>query len=158
METPVDGNRAPSSTPSIMVASAGEEIDRRVVEEAIRLARQFEGRPLIHVLSVARIWGTALGLQHPGLYPTKKEWRTQADLVAGAVKALERRGYQAKGRVVGTRHPARTIAKVAAAEGCAAIVIGSRPMPAWRRLLRQDEAANLLRRSAVAVHLVDVAM
>lgn len=151
-------NGAPSSTPAILVASTGEAIDRRVVDKAVDLARRLPSRPQLHVLSIARIWGTALGLQHPGLYPTRREWRAQADLVADAVKALERRGYQAKGRVVGSRHAARTIAKVAAAEGCAAIVIGACPVKGWRRLLRQDEADNLVRRSSVPVHLVDLSM
>jgi len=149
---------APSSTPAILVASTGEAIDRRVVDKAVDLARRLPSRPRVHVLSIARIWGTALGLQHPGLYPTRREWRAQADLVEDAVKALERRGYQAKGRVVGSRHAAKTIAKVAAAEGCAVIVIGASPVSGWRRLLRQDEAANLARRSAVPVHLVDLSM
>jgi nucleotide-binding universal stress UspA family protein len=148
----------PSSTPSILVASAGEVIDRRVVERAVDLARQLQPSPRMYVLSIARIWGTALGLQHPGLYPTRREWRAQADLVEDAVKGLERRGYKANGRVVGSRHAAKTIANVAAAEGCAAIVIGARPVSGWRRLLRQDEAINLQRRSAVPVHLVDVSI
>jgi nucleotide-binding universal stress UspA family protein len=154
----VEPSGAPSSPPSILVASTGEIIDARVLDKATEVARQFEARPVVHVLSIARIWGTALGLQHPGLYPTRKEWSAQADLVANAVKALERRGLNAKGRVVGTRHAAKTIAKVAAAEGCAAIVIGSRPLAGWRRVLRQDEAANLTRRSTVPVYLVDVSV
>lgn len=158
METDVPADGAPSSTPSILVASTGEVIDQRVVEAAVDLAHRLDTRPVIHVLSIAHIFGTALGLQHPGLYPTRKEWRAQADLVADAVKALERRGFTAKGRVVGSRHAAKTIAKVAAAEGCLAIVIASRPMPAWRRFLLQDEAANLSRKSAVPVHLVDLSV
>ncbi len=149
---------APSSTHSILVASTGAAIDRRVVDRAVQLADQLPSRPVVHVLSIARIWGTALGLQNPGLYPTRKEWRVQADLVADTVKALERRGFGAKGRVVGTRHPAKTIAKVAAAEGCAAIVIGAVPTSRWRRLLGQDEADWLFRRSAVPVFVVDVSM
>lgn len=154
-ETP---NGAPSSQPSILVASTGAAIDRRVLDKAVDLARRLESRPQMYVLSVARIWGTGLGLQNPGLYPTRHEWRAQGDIVEDAVKALQRRGYNAKGRVVGTRHAAKTIAKVAANEGCAAIVMGAAPVSAWRRWLRQDEADLLFRRSAVPVYLVDVSM
>lgn len=148
----------PSSTYALMVASTGEEIDGRVLERAIELAGQLPERPVIHVLSIARVWGTSLGLQNPGLFPTKKEWQAQVDLVAAAVKALKRRGFEAKGRVIGSRHAAKTIESVAVAEDCEAIVIGGTPQPRWRRLLRQDEADNLFRRSVVPVYVIDVSM
>jgi nucleotide-binding universal stress UspA family protein len=149
---------APSSTYAIMVASIGEAIDRRVLDRAVQLAGQLPSRPVVHVLSIARVWGTALGLQNPGLYPTRKEWQAQADLVAEAVKVLKRRGFEARGRVVGSRHAAKTIEKLAVGERCEAIVIGAVPQARWRRLLRQDEADNLFRRSAVPVYVVDVSM
>jgi nucleotide-binding universal stress UspA family protein len=149
---------APSSTYVIMVASTGEAIDRRVLDRAVQLAGELPSRPVMHVLSIARVWGTALGLQNPGLYPTRKEWQAQVDLVADAVKALKGRGFDARGRVVGSRHASKTIGKVAVAEGCEAIVIGAVPTARWRRLLRQDEADNLFRRSAVPVYVVDVSM
>jgi nucleotide-binding universal stress UspA family protein len=141
-----------------MVASTGEVIDQRVIDRAIELAGQLPERPVVHVLSIARVWGTSLGLQNPGLFPTKKEWQAQVDLVAAAVKAIKRRGYEAKGRVIGSRHAAKAIEKVAVAEDCEAIVIGGLPQPRWRRLLRQDEADNLFRRSVVPVYVVDVSM
>jgi nucleotide-binding universal stress UspA family protein len=110
----------------------------------------------MHVLSIAQIFGTALGLQHPGLFPTKREWRAQADLVEDAVKALERRGFSAKGQVLGSRHAGKAIANVAATQGCAAIVIGAAPLPRWRQLLQQDETRKVVRRAKVPVHLVDM--
>jgi nucleotide-binding universal stress UspA family protein len=148
----------PSSPYALMVASTGEGIDRRVIERAIELAGQLPERPVIHVLSIARVWGTALGLQNPGLYPSRKEWQAHMDLVAEAVKALKRRGFDARGRVVGSRHAAKTIEKAALAAGCEAIVIGAVPTARWRRLLRQDEADDLFRRSAVPVYVIDVSM
>jgi nucleotide-binding universal stress UspA family protein len=149
-------NGDPSSPPSILVASTGAAIDSRVIDQAVELGRRMNPRPVMHVLSIAQIFGTALGLQHPGLYPTKREWRAQADLVEDAVKALERRGFIAKGRVVGSRHAGRAIANVAEAEGCAAIVIAATPLPRWRQLLQQDETRKVVRRSKVPVHVVDV--
>ena len=148
----------PSSTYALMVASTGENIDRRVIERVIELAGELPERPVIHVLAIARVWGTALGLQNPGLYPTRKEWQAQVDLVAEAVKALKRRGFEAKGRVVGSRHAAKTIEKIALTAGCEAIVIGAVPTARWQRLLRQDEADNLFRHSAVPVFVIDVSM
>jgi nucleotide-binding universal stress UspA family protein len=149
-------NGDPSSPPSILVASTGTPIDSRVIDEAVNLGRSMNPRPVMHVLSIAQIFGTALGLQHPGLFPTKREWRAQADLVEDAVKALERRGFISKGRVVGSRHAGRAIANVAEAEGCAAIVIAATPLPRWRQLLQQDETRKVVRRSKVPVHVVDV--
>jgi nucleotide-binding universal stress UspA family protein len=149
-------NGDPSSPPSILVASTGAPIDSRVIDEAVSLARSMNPRPMMRVLSIAQVFGTALGLQHPGLFPTKREWRAQADLVAEAVKALERRGLTAKGRVVGSRHAGKAIANVAEAEGCAAIVIAATPLPRWRQLLQQDETRKVVRRSKVPVHVVDV--
>lgn len=146
----------PSSPPAILVASTGTAIDSRVIDEAVSVARTMQPRPMMHVLSIAQVFGTALGLQHPGLYPTKKEWRAQADLVADAVTALERRGFTAKGRVLGSRHAGKAIANVAEAEGCAAIVIGATPLPRWRQLLQQDETRKLVRRAKVPVHVVDM--
>jgi len=146
----------PSSPPSILVASTGTAIDSRVIDEAVSLARTMSPRPVMHVLSIAQVFGTALGLQHPGLFPTKREWNAQADLVADAVKALERRGFSARGRVLGSRHAGKAIANVAAAEGCAAIVIGATPLPRWRQLLQQDETRKLVRRATVPVHVVDM--
>ncbi len=152
----VIANGDPSSPPSILVASTGPAIDRRVIDEAVSLARTMSPRPVIHVLSIAQVFGTALGLQHPGLYPTKREWKVQADIVAHAVKALERGGFIAKGRVLGSRHAGKAIARVAAAEGCVAIVIGAVPMSRWRQLLFQDEIPKLVRRATVPVRVVDM--
>jgi nucleotide-binding universal stress UspA family protein len=149
-------NGDPSSPPSILVASTGAAIDSRVIDEAVNLGRTMNPRPLMHVLSIAQIFGTALGLQHPGLFPTKREWRAQADLVEDAVKALERRGFSAKGQVLGSRHAGKAIANVAATEGCAAIVMGATPLPRWRQLLQQDETRKVVRRATVPVHVVDV--
>lgn len=155
METDRPLEIAPSSLRAILLASAGEAFDRAVVDRVVALAgRQ---RPVIHVLSVARIYGTALGLQHPGLYPTRKEWKAQGDLVEDAVRTLKRRGFEAHGRVIGSRHAGRAIARAAVEMGCDAIVIGARPVPGWRRLLGGDEPGQVVRRSTVPVHLVPLA-
>src|ERR1700694_169168 len=90
----------PSSPSAILLATAGEPFDKAVIERAVALASK--GRPMIHVLSIARIWGTALGLQHPGLRPSKQEWQEQAELVAEGGKQLDRRGFYGKGRGVDT--------------------------------------------------------
>jgi nucleotide-binding universal stress UspA family protein len=152
METDRSLSIAPSSLSAILVASTGEPFDPAVIERAVQISGRH--RPVVHVLSIARIFGTALGLQHPGLYPTRKEWRAQGDLVEDAVRAFKLRGFEAHGRVIGSRHAGKAITKAAIEMGCDAIVIGAVPMATWRRMLWQDEAAKVARKAPIPVHLV----
>ncbi len=103
------------------------------------------------MISIARIWGTSLGLQHPGLYPTKVEWKEQADIVQQAIRRLKREGLEADGRVVGSRHPSKVIAREAQMRGSRAIVIGRRPVSPILALLLQDEVRWLVWRAQVPV-------
>jgi nucleotide-binding universal stress UspA family protein len=152
---PGETQPGPSSTAPILVASTGEPFDRRVLDRAVELARQ-KGTSLIRVISTARVFGTGLGLQHPGLFPTKQEWQAQADLVADAVRIVRRAGFDAKGRVVGTRHPSKAITIEAVNTECTAIVIGGRPVSRWQKLLWQDEVGLLRRRTNLPIHVVEL--
>jgi nucleotide-binding universal stress UspA family protein len=144
----------PLTLEHVLVGSTGEPFDRSVLDGAVKLAGP--SRPVMHVVSIARVWGTALGLQHPGLYPTKREWKAQVDLVEDAVKELKRRGFEADGRVIGSRHPGKAIARAASDAGCQAIVMASRPMPAWRRLVQGNDEKIVAKRAAVPVYTVPV--
>jgi nucleotide-binding universal stress UspA family protein len=150
---PGDSEPGPSSPGGILIASTGEPFERSVLDRAIELARG-GGSKAVHVISTARVYGTALGLQHPGLFPTKREWDAQAGIVADAVQILKKAGLDAKGRVVGTRHPSQVINKEAIARGCRAIVIGTRPVARWRKLLWQDDVHLLTRNATLPVHVV----
>lgn len=150
-----DSPPGPSSGAPILVASTGQPFDRRVLDRASELARQ-NGTSVIRVLSTARVYGTGLGLQHPGLFPTKQEWQAQADIVGDAVRILKRAGFNAKGRVVGTRHPSKAITNEAVNTECTAIVIGGRPVSRWQTLLWQDEVGLLRRRAKLPVHVVEL--
>lgn len=77
------------------------------------------------VFSIARIWGTALGLPNPWLLPSKPEWRAQGRIVADAVAALEARGVAATGKVIGARNAARRIVKEAELGGFEAIMMAA---------------------------------
>ena len=150
---PGDSEPGPSSSAAILVASTGEPFERPVLDRAIELGRA-SGASTMRVISTARVYGTALGLQHPGLRPTKREWQAQADFVGEAVRILKRAGFEAKGRVVGTRHPSKVISAEALKTGCRAIVIGARPTSRWRILLWQDDVSLLMRRAHLPVHVV----
>jgi nucleotide-binding universal stress UspA family protein len=109
----------------VLLASEGREIPQRAVEFAARLAQQ--GGGAVHVFSIARVWGTGLGLPNPGLMPNKGEWDAQRDLVTAAVKALMRKGIKAEGHVLATRKATKRIVSEAERLGCEVIVMGGDP-------------------------------
>jgi nucleotide-binding universal stress UspA family protein len=81
----------------------------------------------VHVLLVARIWGTGLGLPHPGLLPSRKEMAEAREKVDAAIRQLEKHGLEVDGQVIGTRRPAKVIVREAGRMGAAAIVMGADP-------------------------------
>jgi len=139
----------PAPLPSILLASTGKPFDRAVIKEAIEMARS--PRSFVHVISIARKWGTALGLQHPGLYPTKREWQQQLEIVGGATRAVRGAGLESRGGVIASRNASKVIAREARRLGCSAIVVGSRPVPLWMQMLLQDDVRWLRWRSSVPV-------
>lgn len=103
-----DKTNPPGFTPAtILLASEGGRISTAAVEFAARLSREFNAPVL--VLMIARIWGSAFGLPHPSLMPTKSEWQAQRDLATEAVDELRRLGVEATGKVVSSRNAARRI-------------------------------------------------
>jgi nucleotide-binding universal stress UspA family protein len=147
---------APSvdSPERVLLASEGRPIPDAAVEAAARLARPGGGR--VHVFSIARVWGTSLGLPNPGLLPSKREWDTQRELVADAVRRLKKRGVQAEGHVLATRKATKRIVTEAERLGCGTIVMAA-DAPRNRflaDLMWSQEAYRVRRRASVPVVLV----
>jgi nucleotide-binding universal stress UspA family protein len=107
----------------VLLASEGRPISGAAIELAARLAKQGGGK--VHVFSVARVWGSGLGLPNPGLLPSKGEWDVQKDVVRDAVEALKRLGIDATGQVLATRKATKRILREAARLECGAIVMGA---------------------------------
>jgi nucleotide-binding universal stress UspA family protein len=138
----------------VLLASEGRAIPRAAVERAAELARADGAR--VHVFTVARVWGTGLGLPNPGLMPTKHEWDEQRGHIADAVEALEKRGVKATGEVLATRRATKRIVGAAERLGCSAIVMAADP-PRPRLVadfLWSQEPYRVRRRARVPVHLV----
>jgi nucleotide-binding universal stress UspA family protein len=138
----------------VLLASEGRAIPAAAVERAAELAR--ERGAAVHVFSVARVWGSGLGLPNPGLLPNKREWDEQRAVVGDAVKALKRLGIDATGQVLATRKATKRIVGEADRLGCSAIVMAAdRPR---NRLLADlmwsQEAYRVKRRAKIPVHLV----
>lgn len=115
--------------PRILLASEGRELSAAAVDRAAQLAEQ--ERAKVYVLSIARVWGSGLGLPMPGLLPSKAEWDIQNEAVRNAVLALKRRGLDAEGEVLGTRRAGRRILDVAQQLGCTQIVMGADRKKSW---------------------------
>jgi nucleotide-binding universal stress UspA family protein len=137
----------------VLLASEGRPLSPAALDLAARLAQQGGGK--VHVFSVARVWGTSLGLPNPGLMPTKKEWDVQREVVGAAVEALKRRGIDATGQVLATRKATKRIMSEAARLDCGAIVMGADP-PRNRfvaDLMWSQEPYRVRRKSAIPVYL-----
>jgi len=139
---------------SLLLASEGRAISRPAVELAARLAKQTGAE--VHVLSIARVWGTSLGLPHPALMPNKLELKEQQDRVAAALALLKRRGVSASGQVLGTRNAAKRIVIEAGRRRVDAIVMAADSPRHWlvAGMIWSQEPYRVRRRAAMPVYLV----
>jgi len=138
----------------VLLASEGREIPQRAVDFAAGVARRSDAP--VQVFSVARIWGTSLGLPMPGLLPTKREWDEQRERVTKVVKSLKRQGIHASGHVLATRKATKRIVAEAERLGCDVIVMAADP-PRNRLLedlMWSQEPQRVRRRAKVPVYLV----
>jgi hypothetical protein len=138
----------------VVLASEGRPFTAAAIARAAAIAEQQDTSVL--VLSVARVHGTAFGLQHSGLMPTKQEWDEQTEHTRKAVTKLGRQGVAAEGQVLGTRNPAKRICALAYEVGAGAIVMGADP-PRNRMaasMMWTQEPQAVARRSKVPVHLI----
>jgi len=140
--------------PIILLASEGRQITPEAVATAARLAA--ENRASVHVLTVARIWGSAFGLPHPGLMPTTRELQCQRDIVAEVIDELKRQRIDATGEVIRSRNAAKAIAAKADQRAYLGIVMTADPEPHWliRGLLWSHEPYRVRRLAKLPVHLV----
>ena len=80
----------PTQAAAVLIATVGISIPPTVIRRAVELSG---GRP-VAVVSIARIYGSSLGLPNPGLLPTRKEMEEQRALVTTAIDRLERSGVK----------------------------------------------------------------
>jgi nucleotide-binding universal stress UspA family protein len=138
----------------IILASEGRPIPQAATKFAGRMAEKAGAE--VHVLSIARIWGTSFGLPNPGLMPNKRELKEQHDHVAGAITLLKRRHVAASGQVTGTRNAAKRIVAEARRRGADAIVMAADPPQHWlvSGMIWSQEPYRVRRMASVPVYLV----
>ncbi len=138
----------------VLLASEERPISKEAIATAVRIAKH-SGAP-VHVLTIARIWGTSLGFPNPGLYPSKQEWDKQRAIVDETVRSLERAGVEADGHVIGARNATKRIVREAARLRCGAIVMAA-DAPRGRfvgNFMWSQEPQRVRRRADVPVYLV----
>lgn len=136
----------------VLLASITQRFPEAAIKEAIDCASDTTG---VYVVSAARIYGTALGMPHPGLYPNKQERAAHKTAVATAVRTCEQTGIAASGEVMATRHPARMLARRARQHGCSAIVISAGDRPRLTMINWSGEPYRLPKKTELPVQLIE---
>jgi hypothetical protein len=140
----------------------GPSIPPSVLDRLFEVAAEVRGPddppPVVHVVSIARIWGTALGLPHPGLYPNRVELEEQRAIVDTASAAVRRQGFEVKSRILSARNPAKAIALYAESIRATAVVLGDPAHHAkrWEHLLKGHDARDLIGKTSIPVHTVPI--
>jgi hypothetical protein len=138
----------------VLLASEDRDISPEAVSLAGRIAER--SKAFVHVLVIARIWGTSFGFPNPGLMPNKREWDEQRKKAELAVRALKGWGLEADGHVLGTRNAAKKIIEMARIHGCGAIVMAA-DEPKGRvlgNMIWSQEPYRVRRRANIPVYLV----
>lgn len=141
----------------IIVAVGAAGLSKTMAELVARLAGTGEGQTAaVTVVHVAKVWGTALGLQHPALQPSAHERAGARDLVARAALELCDRGVEAEALLVSGRNVGKALAGVARRQGAGMVVIGRHSGGRLSRLLRgPDPARVVLSRVACTLVIAD---
>ena len=135
-------DRQPTAPAGVLLASPGAPFSSAAVRRACDLAA---GEP-VAVLSILRVYGSAFGLQNPGLMPTRRERDEQYAIVRRAITAVERRGGTADGQIAATRSAGRTIAKVARRRQVRYVVMDDSAPSGVRRVTEGSITATVRRR------------
>lgn len=135
-------DKQPTQPAAVLIASNGEKIPGAAIRQALRLSA---GEP-VAVVTIARIYGSSLGLPNPGLMPTRKELDEQKEIAQRAVSALEKGGSEAWGQVAATRRPSKTIAQAARARGVKHVLVIRPDKVGWRLFVEGDVAKEVAKK------------
>lgn len=142
-------DRQPTQQAPVLIATNGFPIPAATLRRARELS---EGDP-VAVVTIARIYGSSLGLPNPGLMPTRKEMADQKAIVEKAVGALERAGLETWGQVAASRRPVKTIGQAAKARGARHVIVVRPEQSGWRRTVEGDLAQDVARKLGPKVNV-----
>lgn len=146
-------DKQPTQKAAVLIASNGEPIPGAAIRQALRLS----AGEAVAVVTIARIYGSSLGLPNPGLMPTRKEINEQKEIVQRAVAAIEKGGSEAWGQIAATRRPSKTIAQAAAARGVRHVLVVRPEKAGWRLFVEGDVAKEVAKKLGTGVTVEGVA-
>jgi len=136
----------------LLVSIAGAPFPAEVIRRTVTLATPEHAK--ITVLGIARVYGTSLGLPHPGLKPTMREWEDQRNVVNDAADLLRGRGFEVRVAAAKSRNAPKRIAKWGKARNFHAIVLADPERSRWRRRIEGDLTHEIERRCGIRVHAI----
>lgn len=144
----------PTTPCEVLLASDGRQ---GFSERAVARAAALSASGQVGVVTIAKIYGFALGMPHPGLLPNKQELDERAGWVETAISTLGRAGVGADGQVAATRRAGKKLAEIARARAVRVVVIDATAATGLRRMIEGDVGAELrrtLRGAGIAVEVV----
>jgi hypothetical protein len=144
-------DKQPAQSAGVLIAAPmGDPIPSSAVKTALAL----NGGEPVAVVTIARIYGSSMGLPNPGLMPTRKEMAAQKSQVEKTVGQIERSGMQAWGQVAASRKPVKTIAEAAKARGVRhVIVVRTAQTKKWREVVEGNIVKDIARKLGPDVHV-----
>lgn len=136
----------------LLVSFAASPITAEVIRQTVALATPEHAK--ITVLGIARVFGTALGLPHPGLKPTPLEWEAQRKITQDAADELRLRGFDVLIAMAKGRNAPKLIGRWVRAKRFHAVVIPDPERPGWRRWIEGAPTTEIGRYTKVPVHAV----
>src|SRR5690349_13831382 len=129
----------PAHTCAVLLASDGRQ---DFSPASVALAADLAGGERVGVVTIAKIYGSSLGLPHPGLLPTRPGLDERRRWVNAAIRAIEGAGGSADGQVAATRRAGKKLAAVARTRRPRVVVIDETPVrKGVRRLVEGDVGA-----------------
>ncbi len=138
----------------VLLVSNATPITKEVIRRTIELATPEHAK--ITVLGIAKVYGTALGLPHPGLRPTRSEWDAQREIVERAAEILRGKGFEVRVAIAMARNAPKLISRWVAAKTFHAVVVPDPERSRIRRLIEGELEREIGRRTIARVHAVPV--
>lgn len=137
----------------VLLAGTGGAFSAEALDRAAAIAAAEDGA--VSVLQLLRVWGSGLGLPHPGLRPNAVERERGRQALDEAVAGLEARGARVSGwLVVPTRNPTRAVLRRVEELGAGQVVMDAPPRAGRSDLRWSNEPHRVARRAPAHVHLV----
>jgi hypothetical protein len=136
-------DRQPTQPARVVVAAAtGAAFPPTALKRAVELS----GGDAVGLVTIARVYGSSLGLPNPGLMPSRREMTEQREHLDEAITKLERRGVTVWGQIAATRKPSKVIAQVALARGADHVIVVRPEVAKWRHFVEGDPAQEVAKK------------